>query len=91
MPTLVTVRNLIGDGRFPDDSLRAIWQVQQKTLRLGYEKGVYLALGSDAGAYRVLHGQGLLDEYHAFCEVLTESEELRERLREGERKIREKF
>lgn len=91
VPTLVTVRNLIGDGRFPDDSLRAIWQMQQKTLRLGYEKGVYLALGSDAGAYRVLHGQGLLDEYHAFCEVLTESEELRERLREGERKIREKF
>lgn len=91
VPTLVTVRNLIGNGRFPDDSLRAVWEVQKKTLREGFEKGVYLALGSDAGAYRVLHGQGLLDEYHAFCEVLGESAVLRERLQEGESKIRERF
>ena len=30
-----------------------------------------MALGSDAGAYRVLHGQGLLDEYKAFQSVLA--------------------
>lgn len=91
VPTLVTVRNLIGDGRFPDDSLQAIWKVQKKTLRMGFEKGVCLALGSDAGAYRVLHGQGLLDEYRAFCDVLGESEVLREKLKWGEKLIRERF
>ena len=44
----------------------------EKALHRGYELGAKLALGSDAGAYRVLHGQGVLDEYRAFREILSE-------------------
>ena len=53
--------------------------------------GVMLALGSDAGAYRVPHGQGIEDEFAAFKEILGDSKELRERLEQGEARIREKF
>lgn len=91
VPTLVTVRNLIGDGRFPDASLRCIWEEQKKTLRAAWEKGVCLALGSDAGAYRVPHGQGLCDEYRAFLDILGGSAALTKRLEAGEQIIREKF
>lgn len=91
VPTVVTVKNLIGDGRFPDTVLKNLWQGQQEALRLAYKKEVSLALGSDAGAYRVQHGQGIVDEYQAFCETLGESVKLKERLLAGERKIREKF
>lgn len=91
VPTVVTVKNLIGDGRFPDPVLENLWQGQQEALRLAYKKKVSLALGSDAGAYRVLHGQGIMDEYQAFCETLGESAKLKECLMAGERKIRERF
>lgn len=50
-----------------------------------------LAAGSDAGAYRVLHGQGLVDEYQIFCDLFGETEELKNRLKEGESVIRRKF
>lgn len=91
VPTVVTVKNLIGDGRFPDAVLKKIWQGQQKALRFAYKKQVTLALGSDAGAYRVLHGQGIRDEYQAFCQIFGENVELKKRLLAGEQKIRERF
>lgn len=70
VPTIVTVKNLLGDGRFPEQVVEKIWEGQQRNLQRAFELGVKLALGSDAGAYRVLHGQGLLDEYHVFQKVL---------------------
>ena len=72
VPTIVTVKNLLGDGRFPEQVVKNIWEGQKKALLRGYQLGAKLALGSDAGAYRVLHGQGLLDEYRAFREILEE-------------------
>ena len=72
VPTIVTVKNLLGDGRFPEHVVEKIWEGQQKNLHRAFELGVKLALGSDAGAYRVLHGQGLMDEYQVFQEVLEE-------------------
>ena len=50
-----------------------------------------MALGSDAGAYLVPHGQGLLDELACFQEILGEEKDLFFRLSEGEKLIREKF
>ena len=70
VPTIVTVKNLLGDGRFPEHVVEKIWEGQQKNLHRAFELGVKLALGSDAGAYRVLHGQGLMDEYQVFQKVL---------------------
>ncbi|MGN0364216.1 MAG: amidohydrolase family protein [Bilifractor sp.] len=72
VPTCSTVRNLIGDGRFPDAVLKEIWQGMRRNIRRGRDLGIPIALGSDAGAYRVLHGQGIKDEYAAFREIFPD-------------------
>ncbi len=92
VPTLVTVRNLIGDGRFPKEVVEEIWQGQKRNLRRAYDLGVHLALGSDAGAFRVLHGQGLLDEYEAFRFILEpEHRDWEKRILDGDARIRKLF
>lgn len=95
VPTIVTTANLIGCGRYDDAVLQRIFEMECENLRAAYRNGVCLALGSDAGAYRVLHGQGVADEYHVFREVLAPDEaeraRLDERLRQGEQRVREKF
>ena len=63
VPTITVVKNLLGKGRFSDQVLRKIWEQGKENIRKGYERGVKLALGSDAGAYLVPHGQGILDEW----------------------------
>ena len=89
VPTAVTVRNLIGKGRFSDEVLKRIWEGLSENIRMARRLGVIMALGSDAGAFGVLHGQGLLDEYAAFREILPEDESLDDMLREGENRIRQ--
>ena len=92
VPTIVTVKNLLGDGRFPEQVVKNIWEGQKKTLLRGYQLGAKLALGSDAGAYRVLHGQGLFDEYQVFREILEEDfPDWEKRIRNGDRLIKERF
>ena len=92
VPTIVTVKNLLGDGRFPEKVIQSIWEGQQKNLRFAYEHGVKLALGSDAGAYRVLHGQGLLDEYAVFKEILEDYDTNWEtKILAGDAKLKAKF
>ena len=91
VPTVVTVRNLIGCGRFPDEIVRKIYETDCRNIRFGKEKGVILALGSDAGAYMVPHGKGLEDEYRTFQDIFGESEELNAYLRRGEKELRERF
>lgn len=91
VPTAVTVRNLLGDGRFPDETLRPICECTENALRAAYRFRAAVALGSDGGAYRVLHGQGLVDEYHAFQQILGAGEALDSWLRAGEKKIQEVF
>lgn len=92
VPTIVTVRNLLDDRRFPQEIIRKIWEGQQKNLLCAYEMGVKMALGSDAGAYRVLHGQGLLDEYQVFAQILGgKYPAWEDRIHAGEQCIREKF
>ena len=90
--TIVTVKNLLGDGRFPEQVVKHIWEGQKKALLRGYQLGVKLALGSDAGAYRVLHGQGILDEYRAFREILEgDFPDWENRIQNGDRLIKERF
>jgi hypothetical protein len=50
-----------------------------------------VALGSDAGAYRVFHGQGIQDEYEAFVEVFGEKPEIVAWLKQGETEIARRF
>ena len=88
VPTVVTVRNLLKDDRFSHDVIAAIWEGIEKNIRYARSIGVCMALGSDAGAYRVLHGQGIEDEYRAFHDILPGDTELDAALQEGERRIR---
>lgn len=91
VPTAVTVRNLLGDGRFPDDTLRPIWETAENNIKIAYQRKAKVALGSDGGAYRVPHGQGLVDEYETFHHVLGDSEDVDRWLEEGEKAIRDTF
>ena len=91
VPTLVTVRNLAGSGRFSESVIARLKEQQNENIRRGYALGLSIALGSDAGAYRVLHGQGIEDEYQAFHEILGDDPQLDRRLEDAEKIIRERF
>lgn len=91
VPTLVTVRNLIGCGRFSDEILIPIIKAAEKNLCMAYEKKAAVALGSDAGAHCVSHGQGIYDEKNAFLEILGNTQTVLGWIEEGERQIRERF
>ena len=72
VPTLVTIGNLIGDGRFPEKATRPLLAYQMQAVKRAADLGALLAPGSDAGAYRVRHGQGGLDEKALLREALGE-------------------
>ena len=91
VPTLVTVRNLLGCGRYDDEILRPIIVQAENLVRLAFAKKVKVALGSDAGAYMVPHGKGICQEYEAFCQILGDRPEVREWLQGGECEIQERF
>lgn len=91
VPTLVTVRNLVGCGRYEDSVLNPIIHQAEVLVRLAYQKKVKVAPGSDAGAYMVLHGKGILQEWEAFRQILGDSGEVKEWLKTGEKEIRDRF
>lgn len=91
VPTLVTVRNLLGCGRYEDDLLTEIAEKAEHSLRLAYEKNALVALGSDAGAYKVAHGTGICDEHSAFLKILGSSPETEAWIQRGEAEIRQRF
>ena len=91
VPTLVTVRNLLGDGRYADETLKPIIETAEENVRKAFRLGVKVAPESDAGAYRVLHGQGIQDEMQAFVQILGNEEKAYQWLMEGEMEIRKKF
>lgn len=62
VPTLATCANLIGAGRFPDETVRRIHDDHAAFTAQCAEAGALVASGSDAGAWRVPHASGLLDE-----------------------------
>ena len=89
VPTLVTIGNLIGCGRYPDDVLNRILETQLRNVAECARLGGKIALGSDAGAYRVYHGQGTEDEYQLLKRALGDQTDAI--LSGGERLIRERF
>lgn len=89
VPTLVTVGNLIGDGRYPDGVLRPLLKGQMEAVRSCARLGGKVALGSDNGAYRVPHVQGTLDEAQLLRQALGDGAEAV--LADGEREIRKRF
>lgn len=73
VPTLATIGNLRGTGRFSEAAVTAILATAQGNLRRFHALGGLLAPGSDAGAYAVPHGAGGLEEYRLLTEALGPS------------------
>lgn len=86
VPTFAPIGNLLGCGRFPDREVEKILKCQMDHVKYAFDKGARIGLGSDAGAYLVPHGQGLLDEYEYMKQAVGEEhkESLDKRLEESE-------
>lgn len=66
VPTLSTIGNLRGEGRFRDEAVQAIFASATGNVTAFAAMGGLLAPGSDAGAYAVPHGAGSETEYAHF-------------------------
>ena len=89
VPTLATIGNLVGEGRFPDEAVKPLLAYQEAAAAKAAALGAYLAPGSDAGAWAVPHGKGGLDEQHWLREALgSDADAVLER---GAAEIRKRF
>ena len=87
VPTLSTVGNLRGKGRFEETAVRKILESAMENVRSFADMGGLMAPGTDAGAWAVPHGS--LTEYALLEEAL--GEHTQPVLAEGIARIVEKF
>lgn len=87
VPTLSTIGNLRGKGRFQEQAVAQIFQSAAENVRRFAALGGLLAPGSDAGAWAVPHGS--LSEYQLLRDVLGENAE--DVLKKGSDKIKAVF
>lgn len=85
-PTVSPAGNLKGGGRFPDEVTEMITREHLKRVVSFAELGGHIALGSDAGAWRVPHVEGLRTEMAYLADIVSE-----EKLQETEQLVRERF
>ena len=69
VPTLSTIGNLIGCGRYPDEVLQALLHKQQEKVAFVAQNGGLIGLGTDAGAYCVPHGEAIPHERHYLSNI----------------------
>ena len=87
VPTLSTMGNIRGQGRFSEEAVEKILGSAMKNVRIFADMGGLLAPGTDAGAWKVPHGSKT--EYELLQQAL--GRDPRPELDRGIRKIREKF
>lgn len=87
VPTLSTIGNLRGKGRFAETAVRRILESARENVRAFAGMGGLLAPGTDAGAWAVPHGS--LTEYELLEEVL--GRDTPAVLEKGIAEIRKKF
>lgn len=87
VPTLSTIGNLRGKGRYPDKEVEAILDSAMENVAAFGQMGGLLAVGTDAGAWAVPHGS--LTEYDLLKKAL--GEKYTEILDRGNAAIRVKF
>ena len=86
-PTLSTVGNLRGTGRFDESAVQRILESAMENVRTFADMGGFLVPGTDAGAWNVF--QGSLSEYELLEDALGgDAEKI---LARGIGKLREKF
>ncbi len=88
-PTLSPIGNIIETGRFNREVLTKIYQIQGEKIALASELGAYIALGSDGGAFGVLHGECVKSEFEHLKIILGEN--TNHIISKGNAKIREVF
>ena len=89
VPTAVTIANLRGLGRFPDEVLIPLTQLHLSNVAKAARLGAKIALGTDAGAYAVYHGRAVQQEYGLLKQAIGEGTDTI--LKEAEETIRKKF
>ena len=89
VPTIVTIGNLRGLGRFPDEVLVPLTELHQKNVAYAAGIGAKIALGTDAGAYAVYHGASVRQEYDLLKEAIGEQTD--GVLLAGETEIKKRF
>ncbi len=87
VPTVSTIAQLQGKGRFSESAVAAILETATENIRTFAAMGGHLAPGSDAGAWAVPHGSDCEENY--LSEILGDGAS--EILARGIRVIREKF
>ena len=70
VPTISVTVNLLGQGKYDETAARAILEMQRAAVRLGHSLGVTIACGSDAGAWRVMHAEGSVQEFERLSELM---------------------
>lgn len=87
VPTLSTVGNLRGKGRFSEEAVAAIWETAAENVCKFAQMGGLIAPGSDAGAWAVPHGANT--EHQLLANILgTNAETI---LSQGTATIQQKF
>lgn len=72
VPTIAPIVNLRGLGRFPDEVLVPLTELHQQNVAYAAKLGAKIALGTDAGAYAVYHGEAVQQEYDLLKQALGE-------------------
>ena len=85
VPTLSTVGNLRGKGRFQEEAVTRILESALQNVEKFYAMGGLLAAGTDAGAWAVPHGCGTEEGYFAMAGLPERAAD------RGNAKIMEKF
>ena len=85
-PTVSPLGNLKGGGRFDDAVTTQITENHLQMIKQFVSLGGQIALGSDAGAWRVPHVEGVWTELQYLKEIVDE-----EHLKQSEDLIKEKF
>ena len=86
VPTLSTIGNLRGKGRFSEEDVSRIFESAAENCALFAAMGGLLAPGTDAGAWAVPHG--CLSEYELFGQLFADSDAV---LSPGILKLQERF
>lgn len=89
VPTIAPIANLRGLGRFPDAVLEPLTQLHQQNVAFAATRGAKIALGTDAGAYAVYHGEAVQQEYELLRQCLGSRTDAV--LQQGEAAIRQRF
>lgn len=91
VPTANVSLEHLGSAHGDDEVVRRIAARSEEVIQRAFEQGVSVALGSDAGAAGVLHGEGTLREYEFFKRCITEQVALDTWLEQGQARIEELF